>query len=91
MKRALIAAGLLLGIGLVAAPAQAQTGTARGKVLDAQDQPIQDVKITLVGAGAANIRIGALYMACGAKPGNLISALSLLIISLLKRWWNPNR
>jgi malate dehydrogenase (oxaloacetate-decarboxylating) len=33
---------------------------------------IQDVKITLVGAGAANIRIGAVYMAYGAKPGNLI-------------------
>ena len=35
-------------------------------------KPIQDVKITLVGSGAANIRIGALYMAYGAKPGNLI-------------------
>ena len=33
---------------------------------------IQDVKIVLVGAGAANIRIGSLYMAYGAKPGNLI-------------------
>src|SRR5512136_2406775 len=33
---------------------------------------IQDVRITLVGSGAANIRIGALYMAYGAKPGNLI-------------------
>ena len=33
---------------------------------------IQDVKITLVGSGAANIRIGAIYMAYGAKPGNLI-------------------
>jgi malate dehydrogenase (oxaloacetate-decarboxylating) len=33
---------------------------------------IQDVKIVLVGAGAANIRIGSLYMAYGAKPGNII-------------------
>ena len=33
---------------------------------------IQDVKIVLNGAGAANIRIGTLYMAYGAKPGNLI-------------------
>jgi malate dehydrogenase (oxaloacetate-decarboxylating) len=33
---------------------------------------IQDVKITLVGSGAANIRIGALYIAYGAKPGNMI-------------------
>jgi len=33
---------------------------------------IQDVKIVLFGAGAANIRIGSLYMKYGAKPGNLI-------------------
>ncbi|MEW5951537.1 MAG: NADP-dependent malic enzyme [Elusimicrobiota bacterium] len=33
---------------------------------------IQDVKIVLLGAGAANIRIGSLYMKYGAKPGNLI-------------------
>ncbi|MCX5785365.1 MAG: NADP-dependent malic enzyme [Elusimicrobia bacterium] len=33
---------------------------------------IEDVKIVLVGAGAANIRIGTLYMAYGAKPENLI-------------------
>ncbi|MDD5655992.1 MAG: NADP-dependent malic enzyme [Elusimicrobia bacterium] len=33
---------------------------------------IQDVKIVLNGAGAANIRIGTLYMAYGAKPGNMI-------------------
>ncbi len=33
---------------------------------------IQDVKIVLVGAGAANIRIGSLYMAYGARPENLI-------------------
>ena len=39
MKRALIAAFLLLGLGLVAPQAQAQTGTARGRVLDAQGQP----------------------------------------------------
>jgi malate dehydrogenase (oxaloacetate-decarboxylating) len=36
------------------------------------DKKIQDVKIVLVGAGAANIRIGSLYMAYGARPGNLI-------------------
>ena len=33
---------------------------------------IGDVKIVLFGAGAANIRIGALYMSYGAKPENLI-------------------
>ncbi len=33
---------------------------------------IQDVKIVLNGAGAANIRIGTVYMSAGARPGNLI-------------------
>ncbi|HBB66135.1 MAG TPA: malate dehydrogenase [Elusimicrobia bacterium] len=33
---------------------------------------IGDVKIVLFGAGAANIRIGTLYMSYGAKPENLI-------------------
>ena len=33
---------------------------------------ISDVKIVLLGAGAANIRIGILYMKYGAKPENLI-------------------
>jgi len=33
---------------------------------------IADVKIVLFGAGAANIRIGTLYMHYGAKPENLI-------------------
>lgn len=33
---------------------------------------IDNVKIVLLGAGAANIRIGSLYIKYGAKPGNLI-------------------
>ena len=33
---------------------------------------IADVKIVLFGAGAANIRIGTLYMHYGAKPENLV-------------------
>lgn len=36
------------------------------------DKRIRDVKIVLFGAGAANIRIGALYMEAGANPGNII-------------------
>jgi Tfp pilus assembly protein PilF len=47
MKRLLIAGGFLLGLALVAAPAHAQTGTARGRVLDEQGQPIVDAKVLL--------------------------------------------
>ncbi len=47
MKRALAATGLLLGLALLAAPAQAQTGTARGKVLDKDGKPIADAKVVI--------------------------------------------
>ncbi len=47
MKRVLLLAGLFAG--LLAAPpqAQAQTGTARGKVLDEQGQPLGDAAVTI--------------------------------------------
>ncbi len=47
MKRLLIAGGFLLGFTLVAAPAHAQTGTARGRVLDEQGQPLVEAKVVL--------------------------------------------
>ena len=75
MKRALIAAGLLLGIGLLTPPAQAQTGTARGKVLDAQGQPVADAKITLEYQGGITRKFEVKtnkkgeYMQVGIQPG----------------------
>lgn len=75
MKRALIAAGLLLGTGLLAAPAQAQTGTARGKVLDLQGQPIPDVKILIEFQGGITRKFETKtnkkgeYMQVGMQPG----------------------
>lgn len=47
MKRLLIAGVFLLGFALVGAPAHAQTGTARGRVLDEQGQPVVDAKVLL--------------------------------------------
>jgi tetratricopeptide (TPR) repeat protein len=75
MKRALIAAGLLLGIGLLAAPAQAQTGTARGKVLDAQGQPVADAKVLIEFQGGITRKFETKsnkkgeYMQVGMQPG----------------------
>ena len=75
MKRTLIAAGLLLGIGLLAAPAQAQTGTARGKVLDAQGQPIPDAKVLIDFQGGITRKFEIKtnkkgeYMQVGMAPG----------------------
>jgi cytochrome c-type biogenesis protein CcmH/NrfG len=47
MKRVLAAGGLLLGILLWGAPAQAQVGAARGKVLDEKGQPIEGAKVVI--------------------------------------------
>jgi tetratricopeptide (TPR) repeat protein len=75
MKRALIAAGLLLGIGLLAAPAQAQTGTARGKVLDAEEKPIADAKVLIEFQGGITRKFETKsnkkgeYMQVGMQPG----------------------
>jgi Tfp pilus assembly protein PilF len=75
MKRALIAAGLLLGAGLLAAPAQAQTGTARGKVVDAEGQPIPDVIVLIEFQGGITRKFETKtnkkgeYMQVGMQPG----------------------
>jgi tetratricopeptide (TPR) repeat protein len=75
MKRALIAAGLLLGALVLAAPAQAQTGTARGKVLDVQGQPIPDVKVLIEYQGGITRKFETKtnkkgdYMQVGMQPG----------------------
>jgi len=47
MKRLLIVGGLLLGLALVGTPAEAQTGTARGKVFDENDKPLPDATVLL--------------------------------------------
>src|SRR5712691_5317281 len=47
MKRLLIAGAFVLGLALVGAPAHAQTGTARGKVVDDKGQPVPEAKVLL--------------------------------------------
>lgn len=75
MKRAFIIAGLLLGIGLLAPPAQAQTGTARGKVLDAQGKPLADAKVTIEFQGGITRKFEVKtnkkgeFMQVGMQPG----------------------
>jgi tetratricopeptide (TPR) repeat protein len=75
MKRALIVAGLLLGAGFLAAPAQAQTGSARGKVFDAQGQPVVDAKVLIEFQGGITRKFETKtnkkgeYMQVGMQPG----------------------
>jgi tetratricopeptide (TPR) repeat protein len=47
MKRLLVTAGLLAGFALLGGEASAQTGTARGKVVDEKGQPLPEVAVTL--------------------------------------------
>ena len=75
MKRTLIAAFLLMGLGLVAPQAQAQTGTARGKVLDAQGQALADAKVLIEFQGGVTRKFEVKtnkkgeFMQVGMQPG----------------------
>lgn len=54
MNRALASAGLLLGLALLASPAAAQTGTARGKVVDPSGTPVVEATVTIDFKGGIN-------------------------------------
>jgi tetratricopeptide (TPR) repeat protein len=75
MKRALAAAGLLLGLALLTSPAQAQTGTARGKVMDADGKPIPEATVTIEFQGGINRKFETRtnkkgeWMQVGIQPG----------------------
>lgn len=47
MKRLFVAGGMLLSLALFGGEAAAQTGTARGKVVDEKDQAIESATVTL--------------------------------------------
>jgi tetratricopeptide (TPR) repeat protein len=75
VKRILIAAFLALGLGLVAPQAQAQTGTARGRVVDSQAQPIADAKVLIEFQGGVTRKFEVKtnkkgeFMQVGMQPG----------------------
>src|SRR5512143_3844744 len=75
MKRALAAAGLLLGLALLASPARAQTGTARGKVLDSDGKPLAEATVVIEFQGGINRKFETRtnkkgeWMQVGVQPG----------------------
>jgi Flp pilus assembly protein TadD len=75
MKRLLVAALFLLGLGLVAQPAAAQTGAARGKVVDQAGQPVADAQVTIEFAGGITRKFETKtnkkgeFMQVGMQPG----------------------
>ena len=48
IRRRLMICAMAIGLAIVAAPASAQTGQVKGKVLDAQGNPVEGAKITLL-------------------------------------------
>jgi predicted Zn-dependent protease len=75
MKRTLAAGLLLAGFVLAAPQAQAQTGTARGKVMDTQNQPIADAKVLMEFQGGITRKFEVKtnkkgeFMQVGMQPG----------------------
>jgi tetratricopeptide (TPR) repeat protein len=47
IRRALVAAAAAFAFAFLAPPAAAQTGAVKGKVVDAQNQPVENAKITI--------------------------------------------
>jgi len=75
MKKALAAAALVAGFLLAAPAAHAQTGTARGKVVDSQGQPIADAKVVIEFQGGVTRKFEVKtnkkgeFMQVGMQPG----------------------
>jgi tetratricopeptide (TPR) repeat protein len=75
MKKMLTAALLVAGLVLAAGQAQAQTGTARGKVLDTQGQPVADAKVLIEFQGGITRKFEVKtnkkgeFMQVGMQPG----------------------
>jgi tetratricopeptide (TPR) repeat protein len=75
MKRLVLAGGLLAALFFAGSEARAQTGTARGRVVDEQGQPIVDAKVELDYQGGVNRKLETKtnkkgeYTQVGLHPG----------------------
>jgi tetratricopeptide (TPR) repeat protein len=75
MNRYTVGAGILAALLLFGADARAQTGTARGKVVDDQGQPVPDAKVTIEFQGGVTRKYEVKtnqkgeYLQVGLAPG----------------------
>lgn len=75
MKRALFACSLLIGLALFAAPATAQVGQVRGKVVDEAGSPVPDATVLLEYEGGVTRKFELKtnkkgeYLQVGLQPG----------------------
>jgi tetratricopeptide (TPR) repeat protein len=73
--RSLAICAVVLGLTAMAAPATAQTGQLRGKVVDAQNKPVEGAKITIVQTDSntkleVKSKKNGDYLQIGLQPGN---------------------
>ncbi len=75
VSRTLAICALVLGVAAVASPALAQTGQIRGKVVDADNKPVEGAKVTLQAVDTNSkfelkTKKNGEYMQIGIPPGN---------------------
>ena len=73
--RSLAICAVVLGLTTLAAPALAQTGQIRGKVVDAQNKPVEGAKVTIVQVDSntkleLKTKKGGDYLQIGLQPGS---------------------
>ncbi len=73
--RAVAICAVVLGLAALAAPAFAQTGQLRGKVVDAQNKPVEGAKVTIVMTDSnskleVKTKKNGEYLQIGLQPGN---------------------
>jgi tetratricopeptide (TPR) repeat protein len=75
IRRTLAIGTLALGLALVAAPATAQSGQVKGKVVDAKGQPVEGAKVTIANVETAGRKLETKtnkkgeYIQIGLQPG----------------------
>jgi tetratricopeptide (TPR) repeat protein len=79
-RRVLAICAVALGLTLVAGPASAQTGQVKGKVVDAQNKPIEGAKVTIVRKDGGNPKFevrtkrGGEFIQVGIPAGDYVVA-----------------
>jgi tetratricopeptide (TPR) repeat protein len=75
VSRTLAICAMVLGLATVASPALAQTGQIRGKIVDAENKPVEGAKVTLQAVDTntkfeLKTKKNGEYMQIGIPPGN---------------------
>src|SRR5689334_1714571 len=78
IRRTLVTCALALGLVYVAAPASAQSGQVKGKVVDAKGQPVEGAVISIANSEMSGRKLQTKtnkkgeYIQIGLQPGNYV-------------------